>query len=236
MGKTFLPQIAPNLVALSPDEIRGLHRDARLERRRQVQAMEPGERILRAYRLFTLWRTDPEGVTEADPMRELEDVIGHLRTQLETVGVPFAIGGAFALAALGHPRFTYNLDVMVLTGLDHAHRALEHPRYEQASPLSYRETTTDLMIDLHPVRDEAQRWAADQAVLTAVLGSEVKVLTAEGLALMLLREATEGDEATRPLRLRDLELLDREPGVDWSEIERLIEDMGYGEAYREVRG
>lgn len=226
----------PAPVPLTDEEIARRHAEHRRARRREDAKRPPGEAMLRAYRLFCLWRANPETGMEVDPVRELEDVVTHLQERFETNGVPFVVGGAFALAAHGNPRFTYNLDVMVLTGLDHAGQALDDPRYERIDGVTYRETTTDLMIDLHPVRDEAQTWAAEHAELTDVLGAEVKVLTPEGLALMLLREATEGEAETRPLRLRDLALLDRHPGVDWSQIEPMVEQMGYEDAYREARG
>lgn len=197
--------------------------------------MSPGERVLRAYKLFCLWRPAPEAGVEVDPVQELEDVITHLTERLETNGVPFVIGGAFALAARGTPRFTYNLDVMVLTGLDHAATALDDPRYERIDPVTYRETTTDLMLDLHPVRDAAQQFAAEQAEITDVLGTEVNILSPEGLALMLLREASQGEDAVRPLRLRDVELLARQPGLAWEAILDLVEEMGYEDAYRQVQ-
>lgn len=219
---------------LADEAIARLHAEHRRQRRQAAAALAPGDAMLHAYRLFCLWRRNPDEGMEVDPVRELEDVTTHLQERFETNGVPFVIGGAFALAAHGNPRFTYNLDVMVLTGLDHAGQALDDPRYERIDGVTYRETTTDLLIDLHPVRDEAQTWAAEHAQLTDVLGAKLKVLTPEGLALMLLREATEGEDEIRPLRLRDLELLDRQPGVDWATIEPLIEQMGYQDAYGEV--
>lgn len=225
----------PASVSDAGEDADRLHTAHRRERHRRDAERSPAERMVRAYRLFCLWRPNPEEDMEVDPVRELEDVITHLQERFETNGVPFVIGGAFALAASGNPRFTYNLDVMVLTGLDHAGQALDDPRYERIDGVTFRETTTDLLVDLHPVRDQAQTWAAEHAELTDVLGSEVKVLTPEGLALMLLREATEGEDEVRPLRLRDIELLDQQPGVDWDAIEPMIEQMGYADAYADVQ-
>ncbi len=190
--------------------------------------------MLRAYRLFCLWRNTPQAGLEVDSMRELDDVTTDLTSRFEAHGVPFVVGGAFALAARGTPRFTYNLDLMILAPLQRAREALEDPRYEEIGPVTYRETTTDLYLDLHPVEDAAQRWAADQAETVDVLGESVPVLTAEGLALMLLREASQGEKGARPLRLRDVELLAREPGLDWETILGLVRQMGYEEAYKDV--
>lgn len=167
-------------------------------------------------------------------MKELEDIAQELKTRLETNGIPFVIGGAFALAARGTPRFTYNLDLMILTSLEQAQAAFQDPRYEEIGPATYRESTTDLYLDLHPVKDPAQRWAADDAETIDVFGEPLPVLTAEGLALMLLREATIGEEDVRPLRLRDVELLAREPGIDWEKILHLIREQGYQDAFEAI--
>lgn len=218
----------------TPEEVQRRHREQRRSRRARQAQLSPGERVLRAYELFCLWRPVPEPGVEVDPVRELTDVTQDLEQRFEETGVPFVVGGAFALAALGTPRFTYNLDLMVSTGLDHATAALDDPRYERIDPVTYRETTTDLYVDLHPVEDAAQRWAVDHAETTDVLGAQLQVLSAEGLALMLLREATVGDPQARPLRLRDVELLARQPGVEWRAILDAIRQGGFEEAYREV--
>lgn len=219
----------------SPQEpVRALHAKQREQRWQQRRQASPEQRVLEAYRLFLLWRPLPAAVEEVDPIRELKDILTDLETRLSTAGVPFVIGGAFALAAQGAPRFTYNLDVMILTDLETVHDALDSTRYEQLSPVSYRETTTDLLIDLHPVEDAAQRWAAEHTATHDVLDTEIQVLSPEGLTLMLLREATQGDPDARPLRLRDIELLARQPGIDWDPLLDLIEQMGYEDAYREI--
>lgn len=211
-----------------------LHATQRRRRRERLAQASPTERVLEAYRAFCLWRGTPEGIEEVDPLQEIQDVVDELADRLETQGVPFVIGGAFALAVHGTPRFTYNLDVMVMTGLGRAQAALADPRYEELSPVSFREATTDLLLDLHPVRDEAQRWAAQQAEAVELLDREVNVLTPEGLAVMLLREATQGEDDVRPLRLRDVELLARQPGLDWDEVAHRAERFGYAEAYGEI--
>lgn len=187
-----------------------------------------------AYRLFCLWRGTPDGIDEVDPVRELEDVLDLLAENLETAGVPFVIGGAFALAAHGNPRFTYNLDVMVLVDVQRAAHALDGPRFEKLSPVSFRETTTDLLVDLHPVRDRAQQWASKQAQAVDLTGQEVQLLSPEGLAVMLLREATEGEEDVRSLRLRDVELLAHQPGLDWDLVAEQVRRFGYEQAYADV--
>jgi hypothetical protein len=215
-------------------DVDALHADQRRTRRQRRAQADPTERLLEAYRAFCLWRGNPEGIEEVDPLQEIQDVVDELAERLETHGVPFVVGGAFALAVHGTPRFTYNLDVMVLTDLGRAQGALADPRYEELSPVSFREATTDLLLDLHPVRDEAQRWAAGEAETVELLGREVQVLTPEGLAVMLLREATQGEADVRPLRLRDVELLARQPGLDWDEVARQVDRFGYQEAYGDV--
>jgi hypothetical protein len=221
-------------VTLSSSDLDRLHADARQHRLDADRDGSAAGRMARAHALFTLWRGEPEGVTEVDPVRELSDLVSHLRERLEHHGVPFVIGGSFALAAHGNPRFTYNLDVMVQTDLSRVQDALDDPRYEQMNGVSYRETSTDLLVDVHPVRDQAQRWAADEAVLVEAFGDEVRVLTAEGLAVMLLREATEGEPEVAPLRLRDLELLARHPGLDWEPVQRWARQAGYEQAYEAI--
>lgn len=212
-----------------------LHRDERRQRRERWASLSPTERVLEAYRLFCLWRGTPEGIEEADPVREITDVVDALAESFETQGVPFVIGGAFALAIHGTPRFTYNLDVMVLSELEQARSALSDPRFETLSPVSVREATTDLLVDLHPLRDAAQRWAASQTQTVELFDRQVSVLTPEALALMLLREATQGDEQVAPLRLRDVELLDRQPGLDWDVVSQQAERFGYEQALARVR-
>jgi hypothetical protein len=208
------------------------HHRAQRRRRRDTQASaSPTERLEQAYRAFCLWRGTPEGIEETDPVHELDDVVNQLADRLERSGVPFVIGGAFALAIHGNPRFTYNLDVMVLTDVHRAQSALADPRYEELSPVSYRETTTDLLIDLHPVRDQAQRWAAEEAQPVEIADREINVLTAEGLAVMLLSEASQAEDEVRPLRLRDVELLAQQPGLDWGEVRRQVDRFGYEDAY-----
>lgn len=215
-------------------DVEAHHRAQRRRRREARTEASPTERLVEAYRAFCLWRGTPEGIEEADPLEELQDVVDELADRFEMRGVPFVIGGAFALAIHGNPRFTYNLDVMVLADVQRARSALQDPRYEELSPVSYRETTTDLMLDLHPVRDEAQRWAAQAAETVELLDREVSVLTPEGLAVMLLREATQGEESVAPLRFRDVELLARQPGLDWDTVAEKAQRFGYEEAYGEV--
>lgn len=216
---------------VDPDALHAEQRRRRAEARAQAS---PTERLLETYRAFCLWRGTPEGIEEVDPVQEITDVVDELADRLETQGVPYVVGGAFALAIHGTPRFTYNLDLMVLADLGRAQAALADPRYEELSPVSYREATTDLLIDLHPARDEAQRWAAGEAEAVELLDREVNVLSPEGLAVMLLREATQGEPDVRPLRLRDVELLARQPGLDWDEVARQAERFGYEAVYGDV--
>jgi hypothetical protein len=215
-------------------DARELHAEQRRRRAEALADATPSERLLEAYRCFCLWRGTPEGIEEADPLQEITDVVDELADRFETNGVPFVIGGAFALAIHGTPRFTYNLDVMVMADLGRAQTALADPRYEGLSPVSYREATTDLLVDLHPVEDEAQRWAAQQAETVELLDRQISVLSPEGLAVMLLREAEEGEDDARPLRLRDIELLARQPGLDWDEVAHRADRFGYEQAYGDV--
>lgn len=210
-----------------------LHRETRRLRAAREAGRSPGERVLRAYRLFCLWRGAPGG-DEVDAMKELQDVLEALADPLDAHGIPFAVGGAFALAAHGTPRFTYNLDVMVAADLDRVHAALADPGLERLSAVSYRETTTDLLVDLHPVREAAQRWAFEGAESIEVAGREVAVLSPEGLAVMLLREAAGDEEDVRPLRLRDVELLSRRPGLEWPAVLEQVRRFGYERAYEDV--
>lgn len=236
-GLTFISQpTLGSLVPIDGHDPAALHDEQRRRRREAHAQASPTERLLEAYRAFCLWRGTPEGIEEFDPLHEITDVMDELAEGLEMQGVPYVIGGAFALAIHGTPRFTYNLDVMILADLGRARSALSDPRWEEMSPVSFREATTDLLIDLHPVRDEAQRWAAEQAETVELLDREIQVLTPEGLAVMLLREATEGEADVRPLRLRDVELLARQPGLDWDEVARQAERFGYEEAHGDVDG
>lgn len=150
--------------------------------------------------------------------------------------MPFVIGGAFALAAHGHPRFTDDLDVMVLTqGLEPVHHALEPRHYERINEVTFRDIATGLYVDLFPVEDEAQREVFDTAEKTELHGAgNLRVLTPEGLVLMLLREATEGDPDKAPLRLRDIELLARTHELDWAYLAEWATKMGYDVAYEDV--
>lgn len=85
-------------------------------------------------------------------MSSLAGLLNHLRARLEAEGVPFVIGGAFALAAHGHPRFTDDLDVMVLTqDLAPVHRALGPPRFEFINEVTFRDAETGLLVDIIPV-------------------------------------------------------------------------------------
>jgi hypothetical protein len=167
----------------------------------------------------------------------LAGLLNHLRSRLDAEGVPFVIGGAFALAARGHPRFTDDIDVMVLTrDLAPVHRAFAGHRLSMVNEVTFRDDETGLLVDVIPVEDEAQRRVFEDATPTEVEGAKpARVLTAEGLAVMLLREATHGDPARRPLRLRDVELLATSGTLDWGYVVAWTRRMGYEDAYRELR-
>ncbi len=147
------------------------------------------------------------------------------------------MGGAFALAAHGHARFTKDLDVMVLVDeLSRIHRALQGDRYTMMNEVAFQDARTGLMIDIFPIEDPTQREVFEKATRTELQGAKrIRVITPEGLVLMLLREATEGDAERRPERLRDLETLDRKQDLDWGYIRTWTEKMGYVEAYEDLR-
>lgn len=170
-------------------------------------------------------------------MSALAELLEGFGARFEAEGVPIAVGGAFALAARGHPRQTDDLDLMVVADdLAPVHRALVEDRFERINEVAFRDAETGLFLDLIPVEDDAQRFAFEQAVEEDLQGARgVRVLTADGLALMLLREATEGDPDRRPIRLRDVELLALDPGLDWELLGGWAERMGYGAAYADVR-
>lgn len=159
-----------------------------------------------------------------------------MKTRLRDKGVPFVIGGAFALAAHGHPRFTDDLDVMVLTrSLEPVHQALDPRHYERINEVTFRDIATGLYIDIFPVEDEAQREVFETAGKTELHGARgLRVLTPEGLVLMLLREATQGDPDKTPLRLRDIELLARTHALDWAYLAEWATKMGYEAAYEDL--
>lgn len=169
-------------------------------------------------------------------MSEFAGLLNNLRARFDGEGVPFAIGGAFALAARARPRQTDDLDIMVLADdLAPVHRALEGDRFRFVNEVTFQDAETGLYLDIFPVEDEAQRFAFDRAVPEDVEGAHrVPVLDAEGLAVMLLREATEGDPEMRPLRLRDVELLAIEADLDWEEVRGWASKMGYEDAYDDV--
>lgn len=170
-------------------------------------------------------------------MSEFTNLLNNLRSRFEDAGVPFAIGDAFALAAHGHPRFTRHLDVRVLSkALEPVHRALVGDRYSMFNEVTFQDAVSGLEIDIFPVEDEAQREAFDTAERIELYGAApVRVLTPDGLALMLLREATEGDTDRRTERLRDIEILERKRGLDWAYLRAWSERTGYEAALEAVR-
>lgn len=170
-------------------------------------------------------------------MSELAGLLNNLRARFEAEGVPFAVGGAFALAARARPRQTDDLDIMVVADdLAPVHRALKPDRYTMVNEVTFRDARTGLHLDLFPVEDEAQRFAFEGARREDLEGaSGIPVLDADGLAVMLLREATEGDPERRPLRLRDVELLAIEADLDWETVSGWARRMGYEDAYEDLQ-
>jgi hypothetical protein len=173
-------------------------------------------------------------------MTALGALLNRLRSRLDGEGVPFVVGGSFALAARGHPRYTDDIDIMVLSpDLAPVHRAFHRDEFETVNEVTFRDVATGLTVDVIPVEDDAQRWAFSTATPETIQGARaVRVLTAEGLALMLLREATRGDPRRRPLRLRDIETLAVNEDVDLREIAPWVKRMGYEQAWRalDVKG
>lgn len=163
-------------------------------------------------------------------------LVARLRAGLHEAAVPFVVGGSFALAARGVPRFTRDIDVMVFVpDLAPLHRAMLGKRFEWINEVTFRDDESGLLIDLIPVEDEAQRHVFETATLTPLVeGVEVRVLSAEGCCIMLLREATQGDPKRRPLRLRDVEALALVAKLDWSEIRSWASRMGYAQAYADL--
>lgn len=169
-------------------------------------------------------------------MSAFRALIARLRAALHEASVPFVVGGSFALAARGVPRFTQDIDVMVFApDLAPLHRAMLGKRFEWINEVTFRDDESGLLVDLIPVEDEAQRHAFDSATLTPLAdGVEVRVLSAEGCCIMLLREATRGDPKRRPLRLRDIEALALATPLDWTEIQEWAKRMGFSKAYADL--
>lgn len=168
-------------------------------------------------------------------MSEFTGLLNHIRARFDAEGVRFVVGGSFALAALGHPRATADIDLMVLTraaDLAPIHRALMSPRLTLINDVTFSDEGTGLLLDVIPVLDEAQRAAFDRATEVPFEGtSGVRVLSAEGLALMLLREATIGDAGRRDRRMLDLETIASNHTLDWGFLTSWVRKMGYHEAY-----
>jgi hypothetical protein len=170
-------------------------------------------------------------------MTRFRAMVALLRAQFDSERVPFVVGGSFALAARGVPRLTQDIDLMVMVpDLAPVHRAMSAGRFEWINEVTFRDEKTGLLIDIIPVEDAAQRHAFDAATLTRLEGgAELRVLTAEGCCVMLLREATRGDPKRWPLRLRDIEALALVTPLGWDEIRDWAKRMGYAQAYRDLR-
>lgn len=169
-------------------------------------------------------------------MSAFRALVARLRAGLHEAAVPFVVGGSFALAARGVPRFTRDIDVMVFVpDLAPLHRAMIGKRFEWVNEVTFRDDESGLLVDLIPVEDEAQRHAFETATLAPLAdGVEVRVLSAEGCCIMLLREATHGDPKRRPLRLRDIEALALATRLEWGEIKGWASRMGYTKAYEDL--
>lgn len=170
-------------------------------------------------------------------MTRLRGFVARLRSRFDAERVPFVVGGSFALAARGVVRMTQDIDLMVMVpDLAPVHRAMSAGRFEWINEVTFRDDATGLLLDIISVEDAAQRHAFESATLAAFEGGpNVRVLTAEGCCLMLIREATIGDPLRRPLRLRDVEALALVTPLSWHEIREWAKRMGYEEAYRELR-
>lgn len=170
-------------------------------------------------------------------MKEFTGLLNHLRASFEREHVGLVVGGSFALAALGHPRATADIDLMVLTnGADLApvHRALADARYSSRNDVTFEDEVTGLFLDILPVVDDAQQEAFRRARPVPIHGAKgIRVLTADGLALMLLREATLGDPGKRRQRLADLDTLARIAKLDDAFLAEWSRRMGYARALSE---
>lgn len=172
---------------------------------------------------------------------EFRGLLNSLRGRLDGEHVPFAIGGSFATAARGFVRGTKDIDVMLLlpddAALGRVHRALLAPptRFEWMNEVTFRDGETLLMVELLPVVDEAQQFAFRHAELTPLQGAAgIRVLTIEGIILMLLRQATmEGLKNLQ--RIADVENLAVRAPVDWKPVHDWARRMGYAQAYGQVR-
>lgn len=97
-----------------------------------------------------------------------------------------------------------------------------------------RDEETQLLVELLPVRDDAQVHAFRAARQTPLHGaSGIHVLTTEGIVLMLLRQATI-ERLANLLPIADIENLAARTAMDWDEVARWAAKMGYGEAYLRV--
>ena len=169
-------------------------------------------------------------------MSAFRGLVERLRASLHEAAVPFVVGGSFALAARGVPRFTQDIDIMVFVpDLAPLHRVMVAREFEWVNEVTFRDDASGLLIDLIPVEDEAQRHVFEAATLTRIADDiEVRVLTAEGCCIMLLREATLGDQKRRPLRLRDIEALALATPLDWEHIQGWAKRMGWSKAYADL--
>lgn len=167
-------------------------------------------------------------------MTEFTGLLNNLRAAFERESVEFVVGGSFALAALGHPRATSDIDLMILphdADLGPVHRALSGPRYSMRNEVTFEDEVTGLFLDILPVVDQAQREAFKRARVFPIHGAtRIRVLSADGLALMLLREATIGDKGKRRQRLADLDTLARVAALDDAFLAAWARRMGYTKA------
>lgn len=172
-------------------------------------------------------------------MTEFTGLLNNLRAAFEREGVAFVVGGSFALAALGHPRATADIDLMVLLrgdDLGPVHRALGDRRFSMRNEVTFEDDVTGLFLDILPVVDGAQKEAFERARTVPIHGStRIRVLSADGLALMLLREATIGDKSRRRQRLADLDALARVAKLDEAFLAEWARRMGYTKALADWR-
>lgn len=172
---------------------------------------------------------------------EFRSLLNNLRARLDAERIPFAIGGSFATAARGYVRGTKDLDVMVvLSGeedLLRVHRALlaAPTRFAWVNEVDFQDEETRLLIELLPVIDDAQRYAFDTAPLTPFQGAAgIRILSTEGIVLMLLRQATQ-ERLANLQRIADIENLAARGAIDWKPVREWSQRMGYEAAYRQVR-
>ncbi|MDQ2806408.1 MAG: hypothetical protein M3Z04_05745 [Chloroflexota bacterium] len=184
-------------------------------------------------------------------MSDEADLLAQVVAALETMDIPYMIGGSMALAVWAQPRMTHDIDIVVdLPG----ERVAEFCRYFPADRFfldpgamraafggrntpslgmySFVDMHTGLKVDLFPLRrnDPAQQTALARRVAVEVLeGRQASVYTPTDLLIQKLRWYAMG-ESERQLRdclnlvLSDLRRTP--PQIDWAEVDGWAQQLG----------